>query len=66
MDIVKEILGLILGPVFILFPVWMGRRKSVPNFSYWMKTEGAPILGQLFVLIVILISAQILLALLLR
>lgn len=56
MDILKALLFLILGPVFILFPVWMGRRKNVPSFDYWMKTEGAPILGSLMVCFVILYS----------
>ena len=63
MDIIKAVLWLILGPVFILFPIWMGRRKSCPNFNYWMETEGAPILGRLIVIGIIfllVVSAPIL------
>jgi hypothetical protein len=64
MDMVKIALCIIFGVIFILFPVWMGRRKSVPNFSYWMETEGAPILSQVFLWFVILCVVPPLLALL--
>lgn len=65
MDIIKAIAGFIIGPVVLLLPVWLARRKSVPNFSHWMEAEGAPIPGQLFAWFFILFVAPYLLVLLL-
>jgi hypothetical protein len=54
MDVMKAALELVSLPAFVAFTVWLGRRKHCPNFSYWVKTEGAPIFGGILIVMAIL------------